>query len=67
MAGKTYVVKTTNIPNYTGIDAGNVAFANGEAVISDDRMADWFREHEGYSVEEVAAEPKTRSAAKKAE
>lgn len=54
MAVKTYVVKVVSNPGFTGIDAGNVAFANGEAIINDERMADWFREHEGYSVEEVA-------------
>jgi len=55
MAEKTYIVKTTNIPNFTGIDAGNVAFANGTATITDARMASWFDEHDGYFVEEVKA------------
>jgi hypothetical protein len=48
-----YIVTTTNRTNYTGVDAGGVAFANGEATITDDRMAAWFREHEGYAVETI--------------
>ena len=48
-----YKIKTTNIENFTGIDAGGVAFANGEAKISDARMAAWFREHDGYAVERI--------------
>lgn len=51
-----YKIKTTNIKDFTGVDAGGVAFANGEAKITDDRMAAWFREHEGYSVERMDAE-----------
>lgn len=53
MAGKNYIIRTTNIPNFTGVDAGSVAFANGTATISDTRMVEWFREHDGYSVEEA--------------
>ena len=48
-----YKIKTTNIEDFTGIDAGGVAFANGEAKITDARMAEWFREHEGYAVERI--------------
>ena len=48
-----YKIKTTNIENFTGIDAGGVAFANGEEKISDARMAAWFREHDGYAVERI--------------
>jgi hypothetical protein len=55
--GKTFIIHTTNIPDFTGIDAGNVAFANGKATITNARMAAWFREHEGYSVEEVESTP----------
>lgn len=51
-----YIVKTTNIPDFTGIDAGGVAFANGSATVEDARMASWFREHDGYDVEEVEEE-----------
>lgn len=51
-----YIVKTTNIPDFTGIDAGGVAFANGSATVEDARMASWFREHDGYDVEKVEEE-----------
>lgn len=57
MAAKKYIVKVENNPNFTGIDAGNVAFANGTATISDERMASWFNEHDGYSVEEIVEKP----------
>lgn len=53
MVGKNFIIRTTNIPNFTGVDAGSVAFANGTATISDARMVEWFREHDGYSVEEA--------------
>lgn len=50
---KTWTVTTPNNPTYCGIDAGGVAFANGKAVTSDARMAQWFAEHpDVYSVAE---------------
>ena len=52
-----YIIKTTNIPDFTGIDAGNIAFANGVAVTTNARMAAWFKEHDGYEVEEEVEEP----------
>ncbi len=48
---KTYTVKVVNNPSYCGIGAGGVQFANGQAVIDSERMAAWFKEHEGYKVE----------------
>jgi len=48
-----YVVKVTNNPRFCGIGAGGVQFANGEAHITSDRMAEWFREHNGYEVTEI--------------
>lgn len=47
---KKWLVKVASNPNFCGIDAGGVQFAHGEAVISDARMAAWFRSHEGYEV-----------------
>ncbi|EOS75671.1 MAG: hypothetical protein OSJ60_01960 [Lachnospiraceae bacterium] len=47
---KKYTVKVTNNPKFCGIGAGGVQFANGEAKITSDRMAAWFKEHEGYEV-----------------
>ena len=51
---KTYVVTVKNNPNFVGIGAGGVQFAQGKAEITSDRMAAWFREHPGYEVKEVA-------------
>lgn len=47
---KGYAVKVKNNPAFCGIGAGGVQFANGEAHIASDRMAAWFREHDGYEV-----------------
>ena len=49
---KKYLVEVTANPNYCGIGAGGVQFANGRAVIESARMAAWFREHKGYTVTE---------------
>jgi len=47
---KKWLVKVVSNPNFCGIDAGGVQFAHGQAVISDARMAAWFRSHAGYEV-----------------
>lgn len=49
---KTYVVSVKD-KNYCGIGAGGAQFARGEALIDNERMAAWFREHEGYTVKEI--------------
>ena len=46
------VATVTSNPTYCGIGAGGVQFANGKAVGISERMAAWFREHEGYEVTE---------------
>ncbi len=46
----SYIVKVKDNDAYCGIGAGGVQFANGQAVIESERMAVWFREHEGYEV-----------------
>lgn len=46
-----YIVKNKANPAYCGIDAGGVQFANGTAAITDKYLAEWFRTHDGYSVE----------------
>ena len=53
-AAKYYVVKVKNNPNYCGEGAGGAQFAHGEAKITDEHLANWFREHDGYTVEAVA-------------
>ena len=45
---KTFTVTVEN--NFTGVGAGGVAFANGKAVGVNERMAEWFKNHKGYSV-----------------
>lgn len=47
-----FVIAVENNPSYCGIGAGGIQFANGKAEITSERMADWFREHEGYIVTE---------------
>ncbi len=49
---RSWLVTVENNPDYCGIGAGSVQFANGRAVIQSERMARWFREHEGYKVTE---------------
>lgn len=51
--GKTYIVTVKDNPEYCGVGAGGAQFAHGRATISDERMASWFQEHEGYTVTEV--------------
>lgn len=50
---KKYVVTVKNNPNFVGIGAGGVQFAQGKAEVASERMANWFREHPGYEVAEV--------------
>lgn len=49
---KEFVIKVKNNPQYCGIGAGGIQFANGQAVTNSRRMASWFREHDGYEVSE---------------
>jgi hypothetical protein len=45
-----WTVSVNNNAAYCGIGAGGVQFANGKAEITSKRMADWFMEHDGYTV-----------------
>ena len=47
-----YIIKVETNPTFCGIDAGGVQFANGQAIINECPLVEWFREHEGYSVTE---------------
>ncbi len=49
---KQWVVTVNNNPTYCGIGAGGIQFANGQAVVTSERMVDWFKEHSGYTVKE---------------
>ena len=51
-----YIVKVKGNPEFVGKGAGGTQFANGEAKITSERMAAWFREHPGYEVTEVVKE-----------
>lgn len=51
-----YEIKITTNPNFCGVDAGGVQFSYGKAQIAEGRMVDWFREHEGYEVVEIATD-----------
>lgn len=50
---QAWIVKVSNNPNFVGIGAGGIQFANGQARVTSARMASWFMEHPGYAVEEV--------------
>ena len=50
---KTYTVTIDGNPEYCGVGAGGAQFAHGKATITSDRLANWFREHKGYTVKEV--------------
>lgn len=59
MAKKTitgYIIKVKDNPVFCGIGAGGIQFANGQAQTSSARMAQWFREHNGYEVTEITAD-----------
>lgn len=56
---KKYIIKVETNPSFCGIDAGGVQFANGEAIINECHLVEWFREHEGYSVTEVEEKEKS--------
>lgn len=55
---KKYIIKVETNPSFCGIDAGGVQFANGQAIIDECPLVEWFREHEGYSVKEVQKQVK---------
>ena len=50
---KKYKINVTTNPGFCGVDAGGVQFAHGTAIINEGTMVEWFREHDGYSVDEV--------------
>ena len=49
---RKWLIKITANPSFCGIGAGGIQFANGKAVTENGRMAQWFREHNGYEVSE---------------
>lgn len=53
---KAYIVTVNNNPNFCGIGAGGAQFAQGKATVTNERLANWFRGHECYTVTEVMDE-----------
>lgn len=60
MAGKTtkkikgYRIKVAANPGFVGVGAGGVQFAYGEATVAaNSTIVNWYREHDGYEVEEI--------------
>ena len=51
---RSWIIKVEKNPDYCGVGAGGTQFANGRAVTTSKRMAEWFREHKGYTVTELA-------------
>lgn len=51
-----YEIKVKGNTTFCGIGAGGVQFAYGKAQITDGRMVEWFREHDGYEVTEITIE-----------
>lgn len=51
---KEFIVKLKENKEYCGEGAGGAQFAHGEAKITDVWLAEWYRTHDGYEVEEVA-------------
>ena len=62
-----YIVSVKSNPEFCGEGAGGAQFAHGKARITDKWLAEWFRSHEGYEVENVAAEEPAEKAAPEAE
>lgn len=45
-----WIVSVENNPKFCGKGAGGAQFANGQARIMNARLAAWFEEHPGYTV-----------------
>lgn len=50
---KTYIVSVKENDKFCGVGAGGTQFANGKATVTSERLASWFKEHDGYVVTEV--------------
>lgn len=51
-----YEIKVITNPDFCGVDAGGVQFSYGKAQITEGRMVEWFKEHDGYEVTEIVTE-----------
>lgn len=53
---KTFTVEVKDNKDFCGKGAGGIQFANGTATGVSERMANWFKEHNGYIVKPEKAE-----------
>lgn len=50
---KTFIVSVDNNERFCGEGAGGAQFAHGKATITNEHLANWFKNHKGYTVTEV--------------
>lgn len=50
---RLYEITIDSNPNYCGIGAGGLQFANGLAVVKEGTLCNWYKEHDGYTVSEA--------------
>lgn len=48
-----YLIEVKTNPDCCEVGAGGVHFAHGKAEITDVRMAEWYKTHQGYTVTEI--------------
>lgn len=53
-AVKRYKITVSSNPGYCGTDACGIQFSNGCTETDNVRAVSWFKEHKGYTVEEIA-------------
>ena len=49
----TFEITITTGNDFCGIGAGGVQFANGKGITHSQRLANWYREHDGYEVADI--------------
>lgn len=54
---KSWKITVETNKNFCGEGAGGAQFAHGQAVIASERLAEWFKDHKGYKVEEIKEKP----------
>lgn len=50
-----WTVTNDNNPSFCGVGPCGAQFAHGEAFVTSKRAADWYDEHDGYTVEAATA------------
>lgn len=59
---KKFLITVESNPAYCGEGAGGVQFAHGKAVTESANLAQWFKSHDGYTVEEIKPDVPKRTA-----